>query len=64
MEPIIIRDFTVLRMSNKSLVLCINGEQVYATKRVANLLLSGTRELFFIETMENGMKWLSYPGRF
>lgn len=59
-----VRDFQVLRMCNKSLVLLVNGEQVFATKRVANLLLSGEKEMFFIETLEDGQKWLSYPSRF
>lgn len=59
-----VKNFQVIRMSNKSLVLLVNGEQVFATKRVANLILSGEKELFFIETLEDGQKWLSYPSRF
>ena len=62
-ESCIVKNFQVFRMCNKSLVLLVNGEQVFATKRIANLLLSGEKE-FFIETLDNGQKWLSYPSRF
>lgn len=65
MEEIKISDLKVTRVANRSVIF---NDAYYATKRVANEILTGSVKSVFVQTINTPvgkeMKWLATPSRF
>jgi len=65
MEEIKINDLQVTRVGNRSVIF---NDTYYATKRVANEILTGSVKSAFVQTINTPvgkeMKWLATPSRF
>lgn len=67
MEKLHFESFQLTHISGGSVTFLINNEDYHATRRVANDILNGCREVY-VEKPENmrvaGQKWLATPSRF
>lgn len=67
MTRLFISNYKVVKMNRNSIQLSINGEDYFATRRIANKIFEGSEtNLFIVEKDYNGkvMKWLALPSIF